>query len=114
VQRIKNGPNLPHYEEQKSKVTNKEEPAQFGPSFWECPHSWALPLIKHARKFIINQAYVDLLNSGMDPTSISRHNFSPSFEVYAKYPSRFLGGKIHGYKAPSKYTTNSLQVLFEK
>jgi hypothetical protein len=45
-----------------SKVTNKEEPAQFGPSFWECPGSWAPPFIKHARKFIINQTYVNLLN----------------------------------------------------
>jgi hypothetical protein len=78
--RVKNGPNLPHYGEQKSKVTNKEEPAQFGPSFWDCSHSWALLFTKDARKFIINQTYVDLLNSGTDPTSISRHNFSPSFE----------------------------------
>jgi len=60
--------------------------------FGNVPHPWALPIIKHEAKFIMNHTYVNhkvyewggllalLFNKGRVLTPISKHNFPPTVE----------------------------------
>jgi hypothetical protein len=81
------------------------------------PHPWALPIIKHKAKFIVNQTYVNHEVYGWEGFYVYSSIVVRSLNLQVgiiSIPSLRSGiismpifrRKIEGYKVPSTYTTN--------